>query len=471
MKKKFIQTYLPTPARSIFLGLAIGLLAIVLGCKKQNEWLEEKTNKSAVVPKTIEDLQALLDNSNQVMNTKFSTSGLVGSDNIYANPTALASLSEIQRNLYLWNKGIFTDGYGYEWATLYAVIANANVVIEGLANLSSGTTEYNNVKGAAYFFRAYALYTLAQVYCKPYSSTAESDPGLPLRLASDVNIIYQRSSLADTYKQIISDAAEAAKNLKLTQQYIMRPNRAAAYALLAKASLNKADFNSALSYANLTLKDHNELLDYNSSAINMNSANRFKAYGTGNPEILFYAESQMYSAVLAYVANPVEVASELYVQYQSNDLRKEVFYTYNNGPRYVGSYTGRDRTFCGIAANEVYLIKAECEARNGDYASAQETINKLLVKRYKTGAYIPVVFDSKDEALLFTLTERRKELPLVANIRWEDLRRLNLEPAFQKTITRDVDGVAYTLLPNDRRYVLPIPNEEIILSGIEQNER
>jgi len=471
MKKKFIQTYLPAPARSALFVLAVVALATLAGCDKQNEWLEEKTNKSAVVPKTLEDFQALLDNSNQVMNTKFSTSGLVGSDNIYASPTALASLSEIQRNLYLWNKDIFTDGYGYEWATLYAVIANANIVLEGLGNLSSSSPEYNNIKGAAYFFRAYAFYTLAQVYCKPYSAIAESDAGLPLRLTADVNTIYQRSSLADTYKQIIADATEAAKNLKLTQQYIMRPNRAAANALIAKASLNKGDYNSALSYAKLALEDHGDLLDYNSSAINMNSANRFKAYGADNPEILFYAETQMYSAVLAYAANPVEISGELYGQYKINDLRKDIFYTLNNGPRFVGSYTGRDRTFCGIATNEVVLIKAECEARNGDFQSAQQTINQLLVKRYKTGAYIPVTFDNKDEALSFVLTERRKELPMVANIRWEDLRRLNLEPQFQKTLTREVNGTLYTLLPNDKRYVLPIPNEEIILSGITQNER
>jgi len=471
METKFIQNYLPAPVRSVCLAMTIAILMAFAGCSKQKDWLEEKTNKSAVVPKTLADFQALLDNSNQVMNAKFSTSGLVGSDNIYANPTALAALSEVQRNLYLWNKDIFTDGYGYEWATLYAVIASANIVIEGLANLSSSLPEYQNIKGEAYFFRAYAFYTLAQVYCKPYSASAESDAGLPLRLTADVNTIYQRSSLADTYKQIIADATEAAKDLKLTQQYNMRPNRAAANALLAKATLNKADFNSSLSYANLALEDHNELLDYNSSAINMNSANRFKAYGAGNPEILFYAETQMYSAVLAYAANPVEISGELYALYNADDLRKDIFYKLNNGPRFVGSYTGRDRTFCGIATNEVTLIKAECEARNGEYGSAGQTINQLLVKRYKTGTYTPVIFENKDEALSFVLTERRKELPVVANIRWEDLRRLNLEPQFQKTITREVNGTLYTLLPNDKRYVLPIPNEEIILSGIKQNER
>ena len=39
------------------------------------------------------------------------------------------------------------------------------------------------------------------------------------------------------------------------------------------------------------------------------------------------------------------------------------------------------------------------------------------------------------------------------------------------TLKRDLDGTIYTLPPNDPRYVMPIPQDEINLSHIEQNAR
>ena len=445
----------------------------VMSCAKQNEWLDAKINKSSVVPETLADYQALLDNASQTMNSKYSSIGLVGSDNIYINEVNLATLTEVQQNAYLWKDVIYPDdGFGYEWQNLHAIIANANLVLDGLSKLDPAQTGQSNIKGQAHFFRAYAYYNLAQVYCKPYIvETAEVDLGLPLRKSSDVNIIYGRESIKDTYNQIILDAGEAASSLSPNQPYIQRPNNAAAYALLAKAYLNMGDYSNALAQANNALNQTNALLDFNSGAIDLNSANRFGAYGINNPEILFYAETQSYLAVLPYILNPASISQELYDLYEEDDLRRSVFFSEGDEPRFVGSYTGRYFTFCGIANNEVYLIKAECEARLGNYSAAMETLNALLVQRYKHGEFTPLIASNETDALDIILTERRKELPLVSNIRWEDLRRLNKETRYQKTLTRNVGGSTYTLEPNDVKYVLPIPNQEIILSGIQQNER
>jgi TonB-dependent SusC/RagA subfamily outer membrane receptor len=57
------------------------------------------------------------------------------------------------------------------------------------------------------------------------------------------------------------------------------------------------------------------------------------------------------------------------------------------------------------------------------------------------------------------------------NLRWSDLRRLNLDPQYAKMLTRTATGTNYQLLPNDSRYVLPIADDEIRSSGIEQNVR
>jgi len=52
-----------------------------------------------------------------------------------------------------------------------------------------------------------------------------------------------------------------------------------------------------------------------------------------------------------------------------------------------------------------------------------------------------------------------------------DLRRLNKDVRFAKTLTRAINGQTYTLSPNDPKYVMPIPIQEINTSGIAQNPR
>ena len=94
-----------------------------------------------------------------------------------------------------------------------------------------------------------------------------------------------------------------------------------------------------------------------------------------------------------------------------------------------------------------------------------------MIKRWSNKVSFPqFAANDPDEALSLILQERRKEL-VYRNLRWTDLRRLNLEPKFAKSIKRTIKGTEYILEPNDGRYVFAIPDDEIKISGIEQNMR
>jgi hypothetical protein len=116
----------------------------------------------------------------------------------------------------------------------------------------------------------------------------------------------------------------------------------------------------------------------------------------------------------------------------------------------------------------MYLVRAECEARKGLVASAMDDLNTLLIKRWKTGTFIPVTADNANEALQIILTERRKEL-IDRGLRWMDIKRLNKENA-NIVLVRKIEGQAYTLQPNANYYALPLPADVIKASGIPQNE-
>jgi hypothetical protein len=107
----------------------------------------------------------------------------------------------------------------------------------------------------------------------------------------------------------------------------------------------------------------------------------------------------------------------------------------------------------------------------GDFTGAMNLLNSLLQKRWRTGTFTPLTASNADEALIKIITERRKELPFTGHIPWIDLRRLNKDPRFSRTLKRIIDNTTYQLLPNSPNYVFPIPDEEIRLTGIPQNIR
>jgi hypothetical protein len=87
----------------------------------------------------------------------------------------------------------------------------------------------------------------------------------------------------------------------------------------------------------------------------------------------------------------------------------------------------------------------------------------------KTGTFIPATAPDAATALALIITERRKEL-LFRGLRWMDIKRLNKEGA-NIILTRVVNNTTYKLMPNEKRYALPIPEYTISISGMPQNPR
>lgn len=451
------------------------MVTTFIGCSKEKRWLEKKSTKQNVIPETLQDYQALLDDNN-TFNRYYSFNGNAGTDNYYVNDEDLGNIDEFVFNIYKWDSQInWQNGSATAWNVPFIVIAYSNLVMEGLESLDSNQNGYRNVLGQAYFYRAYAYLNLSQNFCKAYNpKTSALDLGLPIRLSPDVDGIQQRPTLEELYQQIITDAEKSLEYLDEVPKY-MRASKPAANAVLAKIYLLKGDFEKAKLYADEALKSRYELIDFNSSPhISHSYAYKFKEFGKDNPEIIFYAKSPNDQFERNYKGDVVQANRELFDLYDENDLRKEYFFEddkQSNRLNFVASYTGTFSSFGGLAVNEVILIRAECLAREGNLYDALIDLNELLIHRYKTGTFIPIEIQDQKDLIKIILRERRKELANVGNSRWEDLKRLNLDEEFQTTLHRVVNGQTYTLLPNDNKYVLSIPINEIKFSKIEQNTR
>jgi tetratricopeptide (TPR) repeat protein len=447
-----------------------------VGCKKQDDWLDKKSNKSDVVPSTLDDFQAILDN-NDIMNIYYPSLGLIGADNYTISDASFNSISDTRvKNIYTWAQDIYEGSTTMsirEWSTPYQLIEYANIVLEGLQKIevnNSNRTQLENIKGSALFYRSFALYNLAQLFCKSFDSqTANTDLGIPIRLSSDVNIKYNRATVKKTYDQIISDLLQAESLLPDKALYQTRPSKGAVASLLAKTYLLMGEYENALKYAESALAINNTLIDFNT--LNTSTTYSFPNFLAKNPEVIFYATALSYSIVMT--ASSQIVSQDLYTSYTQGDLRKKTFYRINGANTiFTGKYTGGSAFFAGLGTNEIYLIKAECLFRLGNIESGIGTLDLLLKKRWDKNLYYtsPLVSNNED-ALKLILCERRKELPFTSNTRWEDLRRFNKDNRFATTLTKTINGKVYNIPANDPRYVYPIPPLEILKSDFQQNIR
>lgn len=446
----------------------IFLLLLFSSCNE--EWLEAKRDISLAIPTTLQDMRALLNNTNvfQYENRGFADPL---ADGYYITEEEFQSLDELNRNLYTWKKDHVYAGRTSisDWDDSYEQVFFANVVLEGLSDITPGPgqqEEWNDVKGGALLFRARAFYNLAQLFCASYDpSTARTDMGIPLRLVSDVEAPVVRSTVQETYAQIIEDLKEAAGLLRVTPEFKSDASRPAAFGLLARCFLSMRDYDQALSYADSCLRLYDVLLDYNE--LNSSTTYPFERF---NGEVILHGRLAP-TYPLTSVSRGI-VDSLLLASYDENDLRGSLFFRINadGGKTFRGAYTGLSSRFSGIATDEMLLTRAECYARSGETGLAMTDLNTLLEKRFREGTFVPLVANDGEDPLSLILAERRKEL-LFRGLRWSDLRRLNKEPGFAITLQRKAGGQLYSLPPGDPRYILPIPDYVIEYSGIAQNER
>jgi tetratricopeptide (TPR) repeat protein len=453
-------------------------LAVCGGCNKA-DFLNAKPDQSLVIPSTIADFQAVLDNDNYM--NGISSFGLLpemgeaGSDNLYILDASFNNtLAQWMRNGYIYANTVYSGEQIPDWNVPYRSIYYANNVLDGLGSLTVAAdqqTAYNNVLGSALFYRAHCFYQLTQVFSPFYDAASAASPlGIPLRMHADVNEHLERATVKETYDKILGDLLQSVPLLPKLPTVVTRPSKAAAYGLLARLYQTMQDYDKALLYSDSALQLQSSLLNYNTYSTTAQFP--FKRYV--NSEVIFHCNILGYSANFPTIPYTALVDTVLYASYQANDLRKALFFLTTTGTNktFQGTYDGSATVnlFAGLATDEMYLIRAECNARKAHTSAAMDDLNTLMITRWKTGTFVPFTAATQQDALNIVLTERRKEL-CFRGLRWTDLRRLNKEGA-NITVTHKIAGVSYTLAPNDKKYTWPIPDAVISFNpGMPQNPR
>jgi hypothetical protein len=450
--------------------LVVWAIISFVSCKKGI--LDEKPRTDILIPTSLSDCQVLLDNSGVMNETP--QLGELSADNYYLTYPFWHQLSQPhEKNGYIWAKEIYAGrGNVEDWNKPYTQVLYANIIIEALDEIvvdNSNRTDWNRIKGCALFARCYAFYNLSQIFAEAYdSSRAATALGIPLRLRASISDKVSRSTMEQTYDRILKDLLEA-KDLLPAEVPALNRNRASKYAamaLLARIYLSMRIYDKAGAFADSVLQSYNRLEDY------------YKLPNTGTPFSRDSAETIFQSRVIAsnvlsgIIYPDCIVDSTLYKSYSNDDLRRTLYYApgFTGNINLRGTYTGTFLLFSGFATDELYLIRAECNARAGKTAAAIADLNTLLITRWKKDTFIPYTASTAGQALDTILVERRKELAFRGGLRWSDLRRFNKEGR-GILLTRRLNEQEYTLPVGSPLYVLPIPPDAVLLGELEQNNR
>ena len=451
---------------------------MLTGC---NDYLDIKP-KGEKIPTTVSDYETLL-NYESVQKVSDTYPAYL-TDDVFlpdvAEGTATPGLNSVDqsiRNLYLFKKEVFGDAQddGF-WFASYNRIYYYNTVIDNIMNADGSDEQQKlSIRAEALISRALEYLYLVNGYAKYYDvRTAESDPGVPLILDEDIskkNLV--RASVKDVYAQIQSDLQTALPNLPMQAKgNAFRASKAAGYGVLAKMYLYMGNYAEALKAANEVLEINNSLLDLKKYAVvkAQSSIGRTNVpQDIDNPENIYIK----FAPYVYGLSSKVFGSDELISLFSEDDMRLQVYFTKNfrNIPTDKYVWAPYLRANLAVSSPEIYLIAAECEAREGSIERAIALINKWRDNRIKNNT--DIVATDRNDALQKVLEERRRELAMSGMVRYIDLKRLNQESQFAKTVTHVTGEGTFSLEPNSPLYVLPIPAKVMRFNknSMKQNER
>ncbi|MDO5106210.1 RagB/SusD family nutrient uptake outer membrane protein [Capnocytophaga sp.] len=416
--------------------------------------------KGKVIPRTIDDYNLLLNGSEHTMHSLYNEDILaLTADDYILDPPNAGAMADISNpdyqdfQLYTWgeyrfyNEGVPVSAWNTAYENLYTYNKIINEVMEAAPGLEfSRESDKLRVRAEALYGRASEYLFLVNTFAKAYSTTAGTDPGVPIVTKADITQTnLTRASIKEVYDFIINDLENALPDLPQRSYLFTRPNISAAYALLARTHLYKGDYQKASEYASKALESNIYVLfDYNYLA-------------PGGRQIRDRYQQQQYvsryfGGIIGYTNGHLSDSFKNNID-QTNDKRYTLFFQ-EQGYKTTFLYYNSS-----VSVGEMYVTRAECYARLGKKAEAIKDLNALRKFRIENATYTDLQvtdFATNKDLIKFALEERRREM-VGSQTRLFDVKRMNLEPDFAVTIIKEFQGKTYTAEPNSGKLVLPIP--------------
>lgn len=341
------------------------------------------------------------------------------------------------------------------WNSSYNQIYAANTVIEGVENSPSlSDADKQHLTGEALFVRSLIHFYLANCFGPiPYVTATDYKKNSTVSRTPENTVFY-----------LIKKDLERAVEL-LPVNYVsserVRPNRAAAQALLARLCLYTELWDEASNNASAVL---------NQTDLYVWPTGLDTVFLKDSPTTIWQLSPSMTGrnsyegSTFIFVQGPppsVAVRDNLFLAFDNNDLRKAQWLKSVSGTASVWyhpyKYKKQSTTDSSVEYSvvlrlaEQYLIRAEARAHSGDVIGAKQDLNKTrnLAGLNNTAA------QTKEEIIDAVITERRLELFSEYGHRFFDLKRtgkLNAALSLEKPQWKSTNRL------------LPVPENEMLLN-------
>jgi starch-binding outer membrane protein, SusD/RagB family len=371
----------------------------------------------------------------------------------------------------------------------YQVIDRVNRVLEKVDVVDSTRAGDNvlrkRLKGEALFLRAWAHFELFRFYCAKYSPSGiampymeATNPKLEPNARIPMDQYFQKlNSDISTAKSLLLASYPSPDNLGRTETALTRVTSVVANALHARIALYSEDWANAEAYASTVISAVPLATTANFGAIWTDAATTEIIWRTVRTPSMARLGS-LYRGTSASATNIGVViwtyTTELYNSYTpASDVRIAAYFrnepaltTAGRSPFIIRKYAGGNyATGTENSANskllrvsEMYLIRAEARAEQGNLAGAQNDLNAIRSNRIPAADYTPTLLTTYQQAIDAIFLERYKELAFEGHRFW-DLKRKSMPVTRTGTDAPTTTGT--TLPADDYRFALPIPLTEM----------
>ena len=389
------------------------------------------------------------------------------SDNLFETSESLANYTEMQR----WSYTADDQNIENIWLNGYQVIQEANIVLRNIDKLGN-TGAVNRVRGQALALRAHAHFDLLRYFGEEFSRNS-TKLGIPYVDVFNIEQKPARLTVKGTLDKIEADLKLSKSLLSNTDIPIQSvtsvagTNRAYIDSLVVDAMLARmynysGVSDSAIKYASYVINARQlagssdfPLIWQDATTAEVIWSVKFQTGNSGPNDDVYYAVGNRASYrpttnLLSLYNTNSDVRYSSYFQIRAKGSSSRLVVSkYLAKQPYLNKPDGVT-DFKVFRTGEMYLIRAEAYALQGNEALALTDLNTLRMAR---GADI----GSESGAVLMNaiFDERRKEL-VVEGQRFFDLKRTT------RTVNRTTNCSNFcTLPPTAREWAFPIPQKEI----------
>ncbi|MEJ7820800.1 MAG: RagB/SusD family nutrient uptake outer membrane protein [Chitinophagaceae bacterium] len=475
---------------------AVLMLLLFSSCKK--EFLDTFPTTAVAATEAVASTQnayAALNGIHRVMYTQYDAQGeagegsvnifrdLMGEDIVY--PLANGSTGLIGWLQWINHRNVNAVDLRFVYRFYYRLIANANVLINGIDNAVGDESDKKIIKGQALSYRAWAHFQLVQLWGKRYdvATKPNNQPGVPLLLTNTLEG-QPRASVEEVYAQINKDLDAA---LPLLTGYVRSGSApksdfnvnvvrgVKARVALAQQDWEAAATNAAAARAGFNLMTNAEVLSGFNNASNQEwiwGSTQIQDHTTFFFSYFAYISANFNSTVLR--TQPRAINANLWEAISATDIRKQLWdktgatvpvppggarVPYQNKKFLAASATSSIGDIPYMRAAEMYLIEAEARARQGGQDVASRAALFTLAKN-RNPSYI--LSTNAGQALIDEILFNRRIELWGEGFRFTDLKRLNL-PMNRAGIPNHLQALilVVTIPAGDVRWEWLFPQDEI----------